>query len=283
MSLRAPEPPFQAPPRARPATPIASQGADDRWHLLDWSCELLGTGLLILGGLSAVVLDFGSGSVVARHLPSHSLRLLLTGTLFASCGALVALSPLGRRSGAHLNPAVTFAFWLRRHLTTKDLFGYIASQSAGAIAGAYEVRALWGVKGASVRFGLTMPGHGLTALEAAGVEAAMTAALIATIFGFVSSTRTVHWAPLASAVVVALLVWQGAPYTGTSLNPARSLGPAVVTGRFNDYWVYVAGPLTGAAIAALIWAVIPLETLTAKLYHDRRYRSPFASALPSKQ
>ena len=256
---------------------------EGRWHGADWGCELLGTALLLLGGLSAVVLDFGTGSPVARVLPSHSLRLLLTGSLFASCGALVTISPLGRRSGAHLNPAVTLAFWCRGHVRALDLFGYVLSQGAGAVAGAFAVHVLWGRRAASVGDGLTLPGHGLGPLGAASVEAAMTALLVLTIFAFVSSRRTAHWTPLAVAAVIALLVWQGAPYTGTSLNPARSLGPAVVSGRFTDYWVYVAGPLTGALLASGIWALVPFETLTAKLFHDERYRSVFASAMPAKR
>jgi aquaporin Z len=209
--------------------------------------------------------------------------LLLTGTLFASCGALVTISPLGRRSGAHLNPAVTLAFWCHRHLRLPDLLGYVLSQATGAVAGTFAVHVLWGRRATSVRDGLTLPGHGLGPLGAAGLEAAMTALLVLTIFVFVSSRWTAHWTPLAVAAVIAVLVWQGAPYTGTSLNPARSLGPAIVSGRFTDYWVYVAGPLSGALLAAGIWVLVPLETLTAKLFHDARYRSVFASAMPAKR
>jgi len=250
---------------------------------VDWGCELLGTALLLLGGLSAVVLDFGAGSPIARAVPSHSLRLLLTGTLFGGCGALVTISPLGRRSGAHLNPAVTLAFWCHRHLRLPDLFGYVLSQAAGALAGTFAVQALWGHRASSVRDGLTFPGDGFGPLAATGLEAAMTALLVLTIFVFVSSPRTAHWTPLAATAVIAVLVWQGAPYTGTSLNPARSLGPAVVSGRFSDYWVYVAGPLGGALLAAAVWVLIPLETLTAKLFHDERYRSVFASTMPARR
>ena len=256
--------------------------AEGGWHGAEWGCELLGTALLLLGGLSAVVLDFGVGSPVARALPSHSLRLLLTGSLFASCGALVTISPLGRRSGAHLNPAVTLAFWCRGHVRLPDLFGYVVSQAVGAVTGAFAVHLLWGRRATSVRDGLTLPGHGLGSLGATGLEAAMTALLVLTIFAFVSSRRTAHWTPLAVAAIIAVLVWQGAPYTGTSLNPARSLGPAVVSGWFNDYWVYLVGPLVGALLAAGIWAFVPFDTLTAKLFHDERYHSILASTLPVK-
>jgi aquaporin Z len=249
---------------------------------VDWACELVGTALLLLGGLSAVVLDFATGSPVARAVPSHSLRLLITGTLFGSCGALVTVSPIGRRSGAHLNPAVTLAFWCDRHIRLRDLVGYVASQTVGAVAGALAVWSLWGLRARSVSDGLTRPGRGIGPFGATGLEALMTSLLILTIFAFVSSARTVRWTPVAVVAVIAVLVWQGAPYTGTSLNPARSLGPAVASGIFADYWVYVAGPLLGSLLAVGIWTFIPLRTLTAKLYHDERYRSIFASSLPSK-
>jgi aquaporin Z len=89
-------------------------------HWREWMAEFAGTALLIVGGLGAVTLNFGQHSVVAQYVSSHSLRLLLTGALFAGTGSLVALSPLGRTSGAHLNPAVSVAFWLSRkmHATT---------------------------------------------------------------------------------------------------------------------------------------------------------------------
>jgi aquaporin Z len=250
------------------------------WHVAEWACELAGTAILVLGGLSAVVLNFGAESPVTPAVPSHGARLLITGLLFAGCGSLVAVSPLGRRSGAHLNPAITLAFWCRRHVRLGDLGGYVASQCFGALAGTAVLRLAWGEQAASVRFGVTLPGRGLGPLQAAGVEALMTAVLVFTIFAFVSSPRTTRWTPLAVWIVVAILVWQGAPYTGTSLNPARSLGPAIVAGYLTDYWAYVVGPLGCALSAVVVWALVPRTTLTAKLFHDPSYRSVLGSALP---
>jgi aquaporin Z len=250
-------------------------------HLVEWGCELLGTALLLLGGLSAVCMDFGRGSPVARALPSHSLRLLLTGILFAGTGALVSVTPIGRRSGAHLNPSVTIAFWMRRHVHLHDLFGYTVSQCAGAVGGAALVQVLWGRMASSVKLGVTEPRRGLYPASASGIEALMTMMIVLTILVMVSSPRTARWTPLGVWVVVAVLVWQGAPWTGTSLNPARSLGPATVLPDFARFWVYVIGPVTGAILAVVAFAAIPdTETLTAKLYHDPSYSSTMRSALP---
>ena len=254
--------------------------AQSGWHFVEWGCEFLGTMVLVLGGISAVVLDLGAGSPVASTLRSHSLRLLLTGLLFAGCGSLVAISPIGRRSGAHLNPSITVAFFCQRHLRVGDAAGYITAQCLGAIAGAGAVRLLWGTQAVRVRDGRTLPGPGVSTPEAVGIEALMTAVLVFVVFAFVSSTRTARWTPLAVWIVVAVLVWRGAPYTGTSLNAARSLGPVVVSGDWTDYWVYVVGPLAGVLVAVGLWALVPRRTLTAKLFHDARYPSVLRSVLP---
>jgi aquaporin Z len=251
------------------------------WHWIEWLCEFAGTALLLLGGLSAVCLDFGSGSAVTRAIPSHSARLLITGLLFAGTGSLVAITPWGRRSGAHLNPVVTLSFWLRGHVHPHDLVGYIGAQIAGAFAGTALIRLLWGHVATSVKLGVTQPGRGLDAFDAALVEGLMTALLVATIFTMVASPRRARWTPLALWPTIAILVWQGAPYTGTSLNPARSLAPAAMFPLWSNFGVYLVGPVLGGLVAVAVFGFLPgVETLTAKLYHDPAYPSPFGSALP---
>ncbi len=262
--------------RVQPGVAPASAARRGPWipargglHLDQWAAELVGTAILVFGGLSAVVVDFGAASPVAVLLPGTSPRLLLTGALFAGTGALVTVSPLGRRSGAHLNPAVTLAFWLTGHVHPHDLAGYMAAQCVGALLGAATLVACWGRMAISVHDGVTQPGPGVGEPRAAAIEALMTAALVLTILVFVASRRTMRWTPLAVWAVVTLLVWQGAPFTGTSLNPARSLGPAIVAANPHALWVYIVGPLAGAVLAVavrrLLWP--DLVPLTAKLFH----------------
>ncbi len=247
-------------------------------HAVEWLCEAVGAMLLLVGGLSAVCLDFGRGSWVAAHVMSVSLRLLITGALFAGTGSLVAVSPLGRRSGAHLNPAVTLAFWITGHVHSHDLAGYWAAQLAGALAGAGLVRVLWGDVAGSVRFGTTHPAGGIGQAGALGVEFLMTALLVLVILGFVSSRSLMHWTPAATWLVITVLVWQGAAHTGTSLNPARSTGPAVVGLDFSDLWIYVVGPLLAAAAVALTVRVLPRwRPLTARMFNDARYPTTMGS------
>lgn len=238
--------------------------------------------LLLGGGLSAVFLDFGPHSPVAAHLASHGARLLITGLLFAGTGSLVALSPIGRRSGAHLNPAVTLGFFTQRKVHPHDLAGYITAQILGAVAAVVLLRAAWGHTASALALGATQPGDGFTGLDAAGLEMVMTAGLVLMIFFFTSSARTARWTPMGNLVLVATLVWQGAPYTGTSLNPARSLAPALLAPERAHLWAYIAGPLSGALLAALIFAAFTdTTTLTAKLFHDPRYPSSLGSELPT--
>jgi aquaporin Z len=259
---------------------IIGTGAQGGWHWAEWTCEFVGTALLLLGGLSAICLDFAPGSPVAPLVPGHSARLLVTGVLFAGTGSLVAVSNLGRRSGAHLNPSVTLAFWRRGHMHPHDLAGYIVAQVAGAFAGTAVVRWSWGAKARAVDLGVTQPGHGIGA-AAVGIEAFMTFLLVGGILLMVSSPRTARWTPLMVWILVAILVWQGAPWTGTSLNPARSLAPALLAPQTDWLWIYLVGPLAGSLVAVAAFDAVPgLETRTAKLFHDPRYPSTMATTLP---
>src|SRR5664280_2148333 len=225
----------------RSQTVYAWRPADRGLHLTEWACEMTGTAILLLGGLSAVALNFGRGSAVAAHVPSVSLRLLITGMMFGATG----------------------------HVQPLDLAGYVVAQCLGAVGGTALLRLAWGETAVSIRDGMTLPGHQVSPAAAIGIEALMTGVLVLTILLFVSSARTARWTPMAVWPVITILVWRGATYTGTSLNPARSLGPAVIAGNFHEYGLYVAGPLTGALAAVLLLCVAPLELepLTAKLFH----------------
>ena len=94
--------------------------------------EFVGTALLVLVGLSLVILMFGAGSPIVRVVPDEGLRRLITGFLFGTTGALIALSPVGKESGAHINPVVTLGFWLMGKLDSRIALSYVVAQLAGA-------------------------------------------------------------------------------------------------------------------------------------------------------
>ncbi len=231
--------------------------------------EFVGTALLIAVGCSWVIADFGSGSPIPAWLPDPGLRRLLTGFLFGSTGALIAVSRIGRESGAHINPVVTLAFWARGKMDGGHALGYVVAQLAGGLAGAAPLL-LWGRIGRSVDFAATFPGPGFSPVNALAGEAGATFALVALLFVFLGHRRIRAYTPLLFPVLYAVLVYLEAPVSGASTNPARSLGPAVMAGAWRDAWVYAAGPVLGALLAVALHRSGPLRRLefeVAKIYH----------------
>ena len=161
-----------------------SNGRQIPWAL--FLSELIGTALLVLVGLSLVILMFGAGTPMARLIPSEGLRRLVTGFLFGTTGACIALSPVGRVSGAHINPAVTLAFRLMGKIDLPTTLGYVGAQLIGAVVGSLPLL-LWGAMGRSVAFGATLPGPGMTLSTALLGEVITTftmVALLAVFLGF---------------------------------------------------------------------------------------------------
>jgi len=231
--------------------------------------EFAGTALLVAAGVSLVILDFGAGSPVAAAIRSEAARRALTGFGFGCVGALIAVSPLGKTSGAHINPAVTLAFWLNGTMRASYAVGYVAAQLAGGVAGALPLLA-WGRVGASIAYGATVPGSGVGAWTALAGETATTAALVVGLFVLLGRRTLRRFTPLLFPALYALMVWLEAPISGTSTNPARTLGPAVVSGVWRAWWVYVAGPAAGALLAVsshrLTW-LRRFEVEVSKVYH----------------
>jgi aquaporin Z len=231
--------------------------------------ELVGTALLVAVGLSMVILNFGRGSPVVQLIPSAGLRRLITGFLFGSTGALVALSPIGKESGAHINPVVTLAFWLMGKLRGYHAVGYVLAQLIGGVIGAWPLLS-WGAMGRSIEFGATLPGPGFGAGWALLGEAVTTLALIAGLFFFIRHRSIRAFIPALLPALYAVMVFLEAPVSGTSTNPARSLGPAVISGDWHDWWVYWVGPLTGMLAGVALFRFTWLRRIdieVAKLYH----------------
>ncbi len=235
--------------------------------------EFIGTALLLSIGLSFVIFGWGKDSVVATYIPSADVRRLLTGFLFGSTGCLITLSPVGRISGAHINPAMSFAFWLRGKMKTQALIGYVMVQMLGAAIGSIPLL-LWKKQGSSIQYGITLPGN-------AGVQAAFigelitTAVLVVVVFVFVGSKRLRNYTPFAMPVLYSFMVWVESAYSGCSTNPARSFGPALLSKNFIDYWVYIVAPLLAAFIVAILFRLLRLHELlhikSARLsYHNSK-------------
>ena len=210
--------------------------------------ELVGTALLVLIGLSVVILMFGDGSPIAGVLPGEGARRFITGFLFGSTGALIAISPVGVRSGAHLNPVVTLAFRLMEKLDLRTTLGYVLAQLSGAMLGSLPLLA-WGEMGRSVAFGATLPGTG-HAVEAVLLgEVITTFAMVTLLCVFLGFRQIRRFTPAMFPFLYAVMVYAESPLSGTSTNPARSLGPAIVSGQWNGWWIYWVGPVVGSIAA----------------------------------
>lgn len=231
--------------------------------------ELIGTALLLGIGLSFVILNFGAGSPVVDLVPDAGLRRLITGFLFGATGAAIAISQVGKISGAHINPVVTLAFYVKGKFSGRDTTGYILAQFAGAVIGSVPLL-LWGREGRSIYFGGTTPGTGYTVWTALGGEIITTFCLIIGLFIFLGHKRLRRYTPLLFPFLYAIMVYLEAPLSGTSTNPARTLGPAVISGVWSGWWIYFLGPLMGMFIGVGLFAFRGLkrfEIEIAKIYH----------------
>jgi aquaporin NIP len=166
---------------------------------------------------------------------------------------MVMVYATGHLSGAHINPAVTAAFTLTRHFPARDAVAYVAAQCAGAIAAALVLLAVWPSTPADL--GATVPSVGVG--SAVVYEAVLTALLMFVIMAVATDTRAVGpAAAIAIGGAVGLDALFGGPVTGASMNPARSLGPALTAGQWSDFWIYLVGPLVGAGLGAFAYQVV---------------------------
>ena len=258
---------------------------EEHSHFPEYVAEFVGTAALVFIGLSAVVFDFGAGLPMSQWVPDTSMRLLITGLSFAGTGSLIAVSPLGRLSGGHINPSVSLAFWLHGTMKFRDFLCYVVAQMLGGIVGAFLLAGLWTRFAGSVKDGMTLPGAGFSLETAFGWEVALTGTMVFLILFFVSSRRLMRWTPLMNWIVIATMVWQEAPVSGTSLNPARSFGPALMSGIWRDQWIYMLAPPLGAIVGLAIFNLCTPSyrcALTGKLFSALNYRSIFKGALDEK-
>jgi aquaporin NIP len=204
-------------------------------------------------GLAAFALVFaGCGAVVANERYGGTLGAVGVALVFGLV-IMVMVYATGHLSGAHINPAVTIAFTLTRHFPGRDAAAYVAAQLAGATVGALVLLAIWTDKPA--RLGATVPSVGIG--SAFVYELLLTAFLMFVIMAVATDTRAVGAAAaIAIGGTVGLDALFGGPVTGASMNPARSFGPALAAGEWRSFWIYVIGPIVGAALGALAYQVV---------------------------
>ena len=206
---------------------------------LEWRrifAEMWGTFLLVMVASGRAVVVAVSGGAITQGQILIAPGLMVMAIIYF----------MGDVSGAHLNPAVTFAFAVRRNFPWRRVPAYIAAQVIGGIAAALFLRAMFGRAGA---LGATVPGHAVGAGQAFAMEVVLTAGLVNTILGTASGARNVGAnGAIAVGGYIALSALWAEPISGASMNPVRSFAPDLVRGDLTTTWIYIAGPAAGALI-----------------------------------
>ncbi|MGO8993873.1 MAG: MIP/aquaporin family protein [Polyangiaceae bacterium] len=199
--------------------------------------EAWGTFLLVVVASGAGVIGMQSGGAITL-----SMKVVAPGMM-----VMAIIYFMGSVSGAHLNPAVTLAFAARRNFPWRRVPGYIVAQCAGGMAASCFLRAMFGN---IARLGATMPGPGVSDVQALVMEVLLTTGLVSTILGTASGARNIgpNGAVAIGAYIALAGLW-AAPVSGASMNPVRSMAPDLVRGDLKTDWIYIAGPLIGAGIA----------------------------------
>jgi len=224
----------QPPKRGR--APGALQFLDParEWHRL--FAEAWGTFLLVVVTTGAHVVADKSGGQVSLAMAFTAPGLMVMAIIYF----------MGSVSGAHVNPAVTLAFAVRGNFPWRRVPGYLLAQFLGGIG---AVLFLWAMFAPFGDAGATVPGHGVSNLQALAMEVLLTAGLVNTILGTASGARNIGTnGAIAIGGYIVLAHFWAAPISGTSMNPARSFAPDLIRGDFKTTWIYFAGPLLGALI-----------------------------------
>ena len=203
--------------------------------------ELVGTFLFMTIGYASIA-AFGAGSAPGILVVPFSFGL----------GLLAAIFAVGHISGGHFNPAVTVAAVLDGRTSTQDAIGYILAQVVGAVAAAALVVVVAGQ--AAVAAGVTKPGSGVSDIGALILEIVLAAGFILVIL--TSSKRSPSLAPIAIPLTLVAIHFASVPLTGASVNPARSIGSALLGAQLGSLWIYIVAPIVGAAAGWALFRVI---------------------------
>lgn len=204
--------------------------------------EFIGTFALIFCGTGAIIIDQESGGAITHAGIAATFGLIVAAMIYT----------LGDISGAHLNPAVTIAFWVARAFPAKEILPYILSQAAGAFAASFTLKLLFP---ANIYLGATLPAG--SEMQSLVLEFILTFLLMFTILHVAKGSKEQGmFAGLAIGSVVLLEAMFAGPICGASMNPIRSISPALVSGHPEHLWIYLAGPIAGAMLAVLVWNIL---------------------------
>lgn len=217
-------------------------------------------------------------SWIHQAIDDATVRRVLMGIAMGATLLAIIYSRWGKRSGAHMNPAVTLAFWSLGKIHGRDVLGYIAGQFLGGIAGVLLAGVLVGsaLGDVGVNYVATVPGHWGNGIALAA-EFVISLVMMTTVLVFSNSPRLARLTPFAAAFLVAAYISVEAPFSGMSMNPARTLGSAVPAGEFTSLWIYFIAPPAAMLLAARLYRLAgrTQRVFCAKFHHHNNERCIF--------
>lgn len=246
----------------------------------EYGAEALSLGLfMVSASVFAAILEHPASPV--RHaIGSDFARRALMGLAMGSTAVGLIHSPWGRRSGAHMNPAVTLTFWSLGKVESVDAALYVVSQFLGGLAGMLVGWLLLGglLADPKVNWVATVPGTG-GPVVAFGAEVGIAFLMMATILVVSNTARIARFTGVVAGTLVASYITLEAPFSGMSMNPARTFGSAAAGNVWTAFWVYLVAPVLAMLAAAALYraVLVPLgrRVRCAKLYHDKTSPCPF--------
>ena len=247
-----------------------------REHWPEYLSEAAELGLFMISAALFTILFHHPGSPVLSFIHSEFIRRMITGVAMGSTAIALVFSPLGKRSGAHFNPAVTLTFWRLGKVKNWDAVFYIVAQFIGAIAGVFVVTlfALEALSHPTVNYAATLPG--MQGVIVAFVAEFVIAFVLMFVVLWVGNTP--HLAPytgLCAGALVATYITFESPLSGMSMNPARTFGSAFVGHLWMGLWIYFTAPVLAMQLAAVVYIRGKRTVYCAKYHHYNRHRCIF--------
>jgi len=247
-----------------------------REHWPEYLSEAAELGLFMISAGLFTILLYHPRSLVLNFIPDPFVRRMLTGIAMGATAVALIFSPLGKRSGAHFNPAVTLIFWRLGKVKNSDAIFYIVAQFIGATFGVLLVAvfARTALSDPAVNYAATLPGP-------RGVEIAFVAELtiafilMATVLRVSNTPHVARFTGLITGLLVAAFITFEAPLSGMSMNPARTFGSAVVGQLWAGLWIYFTAPVLAMQLAAMLYVWNEGVVYCAKFHHHNKQRCIF--------
>jgi aquaporin Z len=249
-----------------------------RLHWPEYLMEAACLGMFMLSACVFDVLLEHPASWIHQSIANATLRRVLMGLAMGATLVAIIYTPWGKRSGAHMNPAFTLAFWSLGKIRALDAAFYVVAQFAGGIAGVLLAALLIGpaLSDTSVNYVVTVPGPRGQGIALAA-EFAISLILMITVLVFANTPRLSRFTPWIAGLLVATYISIEAPFSGMSMNPARTMGSAAPAGEFHALWIYFTAPPLAMLLAARIYRAKTgiRRVYCAKLHHHNNQRCIF--------